>query len=283
MKYVRDRHFLHPVLRPDADDYPHGSFAVPLPKLSPAEDDGNIRIEMSFDLEEESIRKAVLDGYARCGAVLRCSPTLHRTLMAAHVAEFSLDTSQPRKLLQGRVEVDPLIYVCEDMRYQPRSVHSEYGENAFWHLGPGQLLAQTKTWVLPLSSPRTIRSLVHWRIDEELEDGMFRVEAEVSKSHLVIGTNQATRKELMPLEDNVTLPSFYTGAIFSALTDTVDLEAGLPEDENCEWLTVLHDRLKACDIDSATLGTRDGMSLWEATQKILGLPYRRMWSSEEVT
>ena len=110
MRYRSNRQYLHPVLRPDADDYGVDAafFAIcDTPQYD--QSDGMVSISVRFDLDEPTLSQAVRSSNAKCAAMVYCGSTLYRDRLEALPSEPFI--------ARGRIPVSRL-----KMRY--RSVRS---------------------------------------------------------------------------------------------------------------------------------------------------------------
>ncbi len=284
MKYLEDRHFLYPVLRPFSDDYPGGEFYVADDLASVIEED-RILLRITFCLREPSIQEAINQGWARFGAVLYCPPTLYRNLASVPHGQETLSISIQRSQMHGALEINPLVYACKDFLYQPHTVHPEY--RGFKRcLNSGSVLAQEETINLTFPPPAFMQHFVSWRLDSSLPDFEFRLDKEDSR-FLYICTNQTTRKALYQLSDLQTKPSFYLGVLHDLLAHVQLIERRnelVEARENHEWLDGLLSNLEiVSNIDFEQLGNDGQLTPWQVAQRLLKHPYSLLQAQEDVT
>ena len=128
MRYRANRNHLHPVLRPDSDDYLNSVFNTTLATPTYDAQNGLINVSVHFDPRNTTIRRAVEAGDAICAAMVYCSSTQYRDRLEASVRQpFVAQGQIPASLVKNRVEVHPAIITTHDIEaFDTTTSHPEY-------------------------------------------------------------------------------------------------------------------------------------------------------------
>ena len=282
MKYTEDRRFLYPVLLPENNDFPNGSFEVSIPDKELTDD--TLAFTLEFQLLEPSIEQAIAEGNALLGAVLYCQPTMFRNLVAVPKGEHRLPVALPRSRIHGKLEVNPLCYATQAFDYRPCSAHAEYGSD-FWHLPPGSVLAQEKTQLIGFPPPSFMKNYVAWKEDEELPDYEIRVDTDHAR-YLYIYSNKVTRSALHSLPYQRTKPSVYL-AVLHEVFAFIQLEKNngdLDESrKNRDWLNNFLEHLELnppLGVDVEQLDGEGPVSPLQAAQRLFDHPFHLLTEGE---
>ena len=266
MKYNPNTYAPYPILRPNASDYPGGSFTT---WLKHEQQGSNLRIECSFTIEEVSVKNLIQTGQAACCILVYCLGTLYTEVFKATQGSLVVAKEIPLSNLIGNVEMHPSVISLTDINLATRMAHSEYG-GAIVSIARNKQLASSLPWSFRVKPSSTIESVFRLDRDSEdtykLEDGEFDFVAEPSERHIVIRANAETFDEFWAIRSqrNLTLATVYLNALMVALAELRD-EVG--EDELSDgWASVLREHMGSLGVESKAL----------AAQKMLGSPLARL-------
>lgn len=220
MRYAARRHYTHPVLTPDNDDYPGGGLTVVL--SVPEERDGAISFRVHFNLAQPYLAQEVAAGKASCKVMIYCRDTLLRCDFAATAGEVDIPVRIPADDLFGVVEVNPFIVSAEEMQLSLDAVHSEYREQgARLSTGKRQPLAAARRQVFEVATlGQNQDALFIFEQDDEnkLPPGQYDLQADIGERQIVIRVNADDFEQLMTLrsERTLALSSVYMSALVEA-------------------------------------------------------------------
>ena len=273
MRYRSNRQYLHPVLRPDADDYgPDAALFATCDPPQYDQSDGMVSISVRFELDEPTLGQAVRSSNATCAAMVYCGSTLYRDRLVALPNEpFIARGRIPVSRLKNEVQVHPVILATRDFTHSTDTAHPEYqGQSvSITRLAP---LATDLPWIFDIDSDALpVRSI--FRLEEDksdgLNDGEFDVNIDIGQDYVAILANSDTLAAFNDVrkENDMPLPTVFTGAVLSV--QAVVKEIGDDADaENCEWLSCVRAQLRSHNIDIE----RD--TLFLAAQRLLQSPFR---------
>ena len=275
MRYRSNRQYLHPVLRPDSNDY--GDDAALFATCDPPEydrSDGMVSIQVRFDLAEPTLSRAVRSNNAKCAAMVYCGSTLYRNRLEALPDEpFVARGRVPVSRLKNAVEVHPVVLATRDFALSTDTAHPEYQglSVAVDRLAP---LATDLPWIFDIDSDaRPVRSI--FRLEEDksgrLNDGEFDVNVDPGQDYVTILANSDTLVAFNAVrkENDMPLPTVFTGAVLSVLAVVKELGEDA-DDENCAWLSCVKAQLRSHNIDI------ENDSLFLVAQRLLKSPFRIM-------
>lgn len=276
MRYRSNRQYLHPVLRPDADDYgPDASLITACePHYDPS--DGMLSITVRFELTEDSLTQAVIAQRAKCVAMVYCGSTLYRSRLEAAPSEpFVARGKIPVNYLKNEVQVHPVILTTRDITHPTDTAHPEYEQQSVGidRLAP---LAQDLNWAFDINSDaRPVRSI--FRIYEDdtgrLNDGEFDVSPDIAQDFVPIFANRDTLTAFNAMRGGVhPLPTVYTNAVLAVLAHIQSLGEDAGDDENCAWLRCVNTQLRNHNVNIGD----GGISLFLAAQRLLESPFAAM-------
>ena len=273
MKYNPNTYAPYPILRPNASDYPGGSFTT---ELKHEQQDGNLRIECTFTIEEASVEQLVQTGQAACCVLVYCLGTLYTEVFKAPRGTFTVVEEIPTLKLIGNIEVHPSVISLIDLELLTSTAHPEYG-GAIVSVARNKQLASSMPWSFTVKPSSAIESIFRLdRIDQgtfELEEGEFDFEAEPSDRHIVIRANAETFDKFQAIRTprrDLTLATVYLNALIVALAELPE-EVG--DDEPTDgWAFVVRERMRDLGLESKGL----------AAQKMLGSPLARLTELSQI-
>ena len=276
MRYRSNRQYLHPVLRPDADDYgPDASLVTACePHYDPS--DGMLSIAVRFELAQDSLTQAVIAQRAKCAAMVYCGSTLYRSRLEAAPSEpFVARGKIPLSRLKNEVQVHPVILATRDISHPTDKAHPEYeGQSVeIDRLAP---LAQDLNWIFDIDSDaRPVRSIFRLQEDEtgRLSDGEFDVSPDNTQDYVPIFANRDTLAAFNAMRGGAhPMPTVFTGAVLAVLANIQSLGEDASDDENCAWLRCVNAQLRNHNINIGD----GGISLFLAAQRLLESPFAAM-------
>ena len=115
MKYNPNTYAPYPILRPNASDYPGGSFTT---EFKHEQQHGNLRIECSFTIEGASV-KGLDSNEVRlaCCVLVYCLGALYTEVFRAPQGTFVVAEDIPSDNLIGYVEVHPSVITLTDVEF----------------------------------------------------------------------------------------------------------------------------------------------------------------------
>lgn len=276
MKYVSKRNYLYPVLRPYSDDYEDAELKT---EVTAGIDGAYINIAVDFHLNEESIRREVEAGNARCAAMLYCSDISHREMLVAEKGRFRLSKSVHSRMLVGRVELNPLIVTSDNISHSTHTAHREYG-NTPVAVGRFQPLATDRPWHFDVNAEqRATKSIFNLATDTDniLSDSEFDVEINVNERYLTIKANEGTLDLFRRIRSNekLTIPTVYMNALIDALAY---IKYNNLEDENDGydsngWVACIKTNLNRLGIKIGNMDEAGSHSIFRAAQLLLEKPF----------
>lgn len=276
MRYRSNRQYLHPVLRPDADDYgPDASLITACePHYDPS--DGMLSITVRFELVEDSLTQAVISRRANCAAMVYCGSTLYRSRLEAAPSEpFVARGKIPVSRLKGRVEVHPVVLATHNFTHSTYTAHSEYEQQPVQmdRLAP---LATDLNWSFDINSDaRPVRSIFLLKEDDSgrLNGGEFDISPDITQDFVTIFANGDTLTAFEAMRGGAhPLPTVFTSAVLAVLAHIQNLGEEAEDDENCAWLRCVNTQLRTHNINIGI----GGDSLFLAAQRLLESPFAAM-------
>lgn len=233
MRYRQTTHHLHPVLRPQSDDFPRGEFQTTVTSRKVTEGEA-VAVEVEFALREATIQSALSDGRARCAAMFYCARTLYRDTVVAPSGSLRVVHRVPMHLLSGAVEVNPFVLATEPIGGAMPTAHAEYQavDVSVPSLSP---LMQDVPWHFHVDpEQRAVESIFQIQADDEnLSDGQFDVEIDPANRYIVIRMCDTTKTkfDLLRTQDpEVMKGTVVLGALMEGLeyvaNDDADVEEG---------------------------------------------------------
>ena len=220
MRYTARRHYTHPVLTPDNDDYPGAELTVAL--SDPEEREGAISFRVHFDLDQPYLAQEVAAGRASCKVMIYCRDTLFRCDFVAAAGEVDIAVCIPADDLFGEVRVNPFIVSAEAMQLSLDAVHNEYREQGTrLAAGKRQPLAAARPQVFvvaTLSHNQDALFIFEQDAENKLPPGQYELQADIGERQIVIRVNTDDFDRLMTLRGAPTLAlsSVYMSALVEA-------------------------------------------------------------------
>ena len=267
MKFNPNTYAPYPILRPNASDYPEGSFTT---TLSQEQRENDLHVKCVFSISEPTIKERIVAGDAACCILFYCSATCYTEVFRAHPGTLAVSAIVSCDNLKGNIEVHPSVISVKEIALSTKTAHPEY--NGVSMVVPKyRQLASSVPWSFNVNLSGTIDSVFNIeREDPELSklaDGEFDFEADISKTRIVIKSNPATHDAFQDIryEREITLATVYLNALIFALGELGDK----PPDENEPpngWAVTLRERKRQIGAES------DGL----AAQRMLGTPLSRL-------
>ena len=267
MKYNPNTYAPYPILRPNASDYPGGSFTT---ELKHEQRDDNLRIECTFTIEEASVEKLVQTGQASCCVLVYCLGTLYTEVFRAPQGTFKVAEEIAVSSLVGNVEIHPSVISLIDLELPTSTAHPEYG-GAIVSVARNKQLASSMPWSFNVKPSSAIESIFRLdRLDQGtfgLEEGEFDFEAEPSDRHIIIRANAETFDKFRAIRTprrDLTLATVYLSALIAALGELPEEVGDDEPPDGCA--SVVRERMRDLNVESKGL----------AAQKMLGNPLARL-------
>ena len=266
MKHNPNTYAPYPILRPDAFDYPEGSFIT---TLSQEQHEYDLHVECVFNVDEPTIKEQIVAGDATCCILIYCLATCYTEVFKASSDPLTVSAVVSCDNLKGNIEVHPSVISVKDIALSTKTAHPEY--NSVPLVVPKyKQLASSVPWSFNVKPSSTIESVFRLEREDpelsELADGEFDFEAEPSERHIVIKSNPVTYDAFQDIrhEREITLATVYLNALTFALGELDD-----EPDENEPpdgWTVTLRERKRQLPIESNGL----------AAQRLLGTPLSRL-------
>ena len=291
MRYRANRNHLHPVLRPDSDDYLNSVFNTTLATPTYDAQNGLINVSVHFEPRNTTIRRAVEAGDAICAAMVYCSSTQYRDKLEASVRQpFVAQGQIPASLVKNRVEVHPAIITTHDIEaFDTTTSHPEYQRQQV-KIEEFAPIAADHNWHFEVSPQLTpVRGI--FRIREAqgrtLEFGEFDTIIDEEEQYIYIEASPETLETFNRNRTKLdrTIPTIFLSAVLATLANIKESEFdGQENAEECQWRDCILNRLAELDVD--IFGNEDqapNTSIFLAAQKLLGTPLQRIWQWNDGT
>ena len=266
MKYNPNTYAPYPILRPNASDYPGGSFTT---DLKHEQQGSTLQIECSFTIEEASVERLIQTGQAACCILVYCLSALYTEVFRAPQGTFVVQEDILSSNLIGYVEVHPSVISLTDLELPTNTAHHEYG-GAIVSIARNKQLASSLPWSFRVKPSNTIESVFRLeRLSQgtlELNDGEFDFVAEPSERYILIRANAETFDKFDDIRSqrSLTLATVYLNALITAVA-ALPPEAEEDEPPN-GWAVTLRERKREIGVEPIGL----------AAQKMLGSPLDRL-------
>ena len=267
MKYQSEHGFTHPVLSPESDHYPNGSFTTQFHKPEPA--DGAIRFGLDFQIQEPVLEQLVSDGKALCTAMLYCRATLHQQTLRAATGHTQIGEAISADLLRDAIELHPLIVATETLVLDTSTADPFYQGLAI-EVHEGEPLAADRGWHFSLDVASLPLGSIFQFVPDPALTGPMRIEANPGETYIAIRVNaDQLQKMNIVRQQRLTIPSVFT----AALVDAIPAIRRLGEDYEAispGWVDTIKKQAAKHDI-----ALDDGdISPFEIAQTLLGDPFQ---------
>lgn len=222
MRFHADRQWSHPVLRPGADDWPKADpqgerLRLEPPQMQPGGD--NVAFAFTWEPSVETLRSLIENGQAEVTGLLYCPWTWYRTKLGRNgESPFRAAAMCPVGQLRGRIEIHPLIVARQGgLEVSIKEAHEEYMDSRPV-LERGAPLGAHYRWETshdPTAPP--LESFVQLSVDDELEQGKFRLGSALGDERLEIYLNKQSYNDFNQIRtSNEALASLYLSALTGA-------------------------------------------------------------------
>ena len=277
MKYDSNRHYLYPVARPHANDYPGIRFET---RLDVRHSSNNVIVDMEYIIPDSNIRDAVLSSQAICTGMLYCRDTMYRKPMVEFGTDhFKLSEVIPIRMLRNLVEVHPAI-VAETAieKFSTATAHPEYGGLPI-RVERGRPLAVDAVWYFEVDARQLkTHSMFNLIPDEEgvLKCNEFDIQVDVNERYISIVAEEETLESFRALRNNknMTFPSVYLSALITVLSyfNEVDSESRgeIPDfAPSGGWYRCVHQKLRDAGVTLETTTQGGEYTIMRAAQQLL--------------
>ena len=266
MKYQSEHGFTHPVLSPESDHYLDGHFATILHHRLPV--DGNVPINLDFQIEEPTLEGLVKDGKAQCVAMLYCRATLHQQTFKAEIGSHHIAALVSTELLRDAIEVYPLLVATQAIELDTSSVAHFY-RDATLVVQEGEPLATDRGWHFSLDSDAMPLDSIFTFEPVPALTGPMEIVTELNKTYIAIRVNaDQFQKMNITRQQGLTIPTVFSAALVKAIVEvqqmTEDDEVIIPG-----WVDTIRKQSKKHKIDLSSEVTDPFM----AAQVLLGNPF----------
>ena len=278
MKYDSNRHYLYPVARPHADDYPSIMFET---RLDVRHSSQSVIVDIEYIIPDSNIRDAVISFQAMCTGMLYCRDTMYRKPMTQNYGadHFKLSEVIPIRMLRNLVEIHPAIVARTTIEKLSTSVaHPEY-EGLPIRIERGRPLAVDAVWYFEVDSRQLqAHSMFNLIPDEEgvLKRDEFDIQADINERYVSIVAEEETLESFRALRNNknMTFPSVYLSALITVLSyfSEVDSEHGgnVPESTpSGGWYRCVHKQLRDAGVTLKNENQGGEYTIMRAAQKLL--------------
>lgn len=223
MKFNENGYSDHPVLRPNATDYPEGRFST---RFRHQKQEETLLVTVQFDIDESAIARLIDKGDAVCCAQVYCAGTCYTEMIQASTGSRTISRKIPLSNLNGRVEVHPSVITIDDVALPTSTAHPEYEDKLLSVPKYTQLAADTP-WHFTAQVSGNVESIFIFRSDDsnELEDGEFEIEVDIKEAYITIRSNSTTSQALpgVRYHERWTLATIYLTALTTALSTLVQV------------------------------------------------------------
>ena len=252
MKYDSNRHYLTPVARPYADDYPGIMFET---RLEVRQSSNNVIVDMEYIITDRNIREAITSSQAICSGMLYCRDTMYRIpMLNIGKDHFNLSESIPIRMLKNLVEIHPAIVAKTTIeQFSTATAHSEYGRLPI-RIERGRPLAVDGVWYFEVDARHLqTHSIFNLKTDKEnvLRRDEFDIQVDIDERYVSIVADEKTLESFRTRRNNknITIPSVYLSALITVLSlfNEVDSsnEGDIPESApSGGWYRCIHQKLR---------------------------------------
>lgn len=217
----------HPVLRPDGTDYLAGlGFDMSLTADTQYTLDGEILVQVRFDLESRFMRSLIRGKKARITVVVKCPRTYERSVHVIDSTEATLKL--PHRLYADKIYLSPHISSTEEIRSFKSSEHHAEFSGMEINLPQGAILARGNDMVLTIDALQTLSAAILLIPNNDLEKGEFRVDVEEDRIKIFMhGETYRGVAFLRKTNRSALYPSVYLAALTHAIQNiTSDRDRG---------------------------------------------------------
>lgn len=266
MKYQSEHGFTHPVLSPESDHYLDGRFATVLHQRQPV--DGNVSIDLDFQIEEPSLEGLVKDGKAQCVAMLYCRATLHQQTIKAENGSIHISALVSTELLRDAIELYPLLVATQAIELDTSSAAPFY-RDATLVVQEGEPLATDRGWHFSLDADAMPLGSIFTFEPVPALTGPMEIDVDPDATYINIRVNaDQFQKMNITRQQGLTIPTVFSAALVKAITKVQEL----PEDDEVitpGWVDTIRKQSKKHNIDLSNGGTDP----FVAAQVLLGNPF----------
>ena len=277
MKYDSNRHYLYPVARPHADDYPGIDFET---RLEVRHSSNRVIVDMKYIIPDGNIRDAVISSQAICSGMLYCRDTMYRKPMLRFSADpFKLSEVIPIRMLRNQVEIHPAIVAKTAIQeFTTKTAHPEYNGMPI-RIERGRPLAVDGLWHFEVNARHLQTHSMFNLIPDEtgvLRRDEFDIQVDINERYVSIIADEHTLESFRGLRNNnnMVFPSVYLSALITVLSyfNEVDSEHGgdVPESTpSGGWYRCVHQKLRDAGVTLKNENQGGEYTIMRAAQQLL--------------
>ena len=277
MKYDSNRHYLYPVARPHADDYPGITFET---RIGVRHSSDDVIVDMEYTIPDSNIRDAVISSQAVCTGMLYCRDTMYRKPMVKFGADhFKLREVIPIRMLRNLVEIHPAIVATATIEtFSTKTAHPEYGGLPI-RVDRGRPLAVDGVWYFEVDARQLqTHSIFNLIPDKEgvLIRDEFDIQVDINDRYVSIVAEEETLELFRALRNNknLTFPSVYLSALITVLSyfGEVDSEnrGEVPDfAPSGGWYRCVHQKLRDAGVTLKNEYQEGEYTIMRAAQQLL--------------
>lgn len=273
MRWIPNKSFPHPVLsdgntHPLDRDYVRRCFQ---PQSKMTMEGNGAKLEVSFNMSEESLLQLVAQGKAEYVVEVHCRDTYFREILSRR--EPVVRRAFAEGELHRHVEVSFYLVCKKDIYgHTSKNIHKEFGDKPSFDFSPGTVLAIAEPLVYwaELDAIQAIGSIFEV-VPEPRQKNGFAVDWSGERIQILMDQNDFDRFSVMLHSKNmgsIALSSVY----FPALLETLHvMRESAAECENKRWYEVLHQKLANQSIDLEDQNCK----IFEIAQMLMDFPVRQ--------
>ena len=275
MKLNEATGFSHPVLRPDVQDWIHGSLDCEL-TIEEAAEQGAVKMIGTLTLDQPAIRNLIEAGKLACGIFVTCLETCYSRMYWTGLEswQFELD----RGCVRGTVVVRPVIFTRRAPVRLPHSeVHPEFEEGSLT-IEPFQLVGfgPELRFEAGLEKLMPMESVFKIVPDERITEPQFELGTESQSVEIRVSVKlfeDIAKLRSNPVARELLLSSLYLPCIMKLLS-----QAAGESREELRWYRALQ---SSCRQHGIELEGADPVEISEKAQTLLGYPLGRLCPTVE--
>lgn len=276
MKYNPNRHYLHPVARPHADDYPDSHFST---RLEVKHFSNDVVVKIEYIIDDDIINGKINSSQASCVAMLYCRDTMYRNGITNTQDDnyFKLYETIPLRVLKNWVEIHPAIVAKTDIEmFSTQTAHPEY-KGLPIRIEKGTPLAVDNTWHFEVNAKKyQTHSFFNLIADNDLRSDEFDVQIDIHRPYVDIIADETTIEAFRSLRSNrnITFPSVFLSALITVLSEfkerNFENEGDVPESVPSEgWYRCIYKKLHENGIELGYDDREGNYSIMRAAQLLL--------------
>ncbi|MCY8466771.1 hypothetical protein MOE47_19145 [Bacillus atrophaeus] len=266
---INFRHFPHPVLMDQSDDYVDSYFAIKQFECAPGKD--AFEFNVSFELYDCYLQELIKNHIAEYAVHLECAPTNYRVIKNSFKPDISF--SIPADLVEREIIASTLIIASEKISgYSNPNFHEDFAEETF-EIQAKDILAAgpRKTVELEKKSPQQVGSIFQLKRNNASAAPALAAFFEHNKIIVELSAENYKNYNFMK-KDKSLEPLFHSLLAMPVLVSAIEYlkqDENLAGAENYSWFRTVKKKLELLGEDIYDPGSLDSLL---TAQKLLETP-----------